>query len=226
MDLVALDIGGTNARFALASVGSGGTIALGEPVTLATSDHVSLATAWEEFARLCARDGRGDLPRAAAIAIAAPVTGQIVRMTNNSWVLDTGALDAQLGLDRVTLINDFGAVAHAVARADEAHLLHLAGPEGALPATGTVSVIGAGTGLGVAHYHRPSAWSLGRASSRSITRWPRSRSAAWRISTTARSGRGGWSAAMRCARRRWTASACRWAAWRAIMRWRMGAARW
>jgi glucokinase len=148
--VVAVDIGGTHARFALASIGAGGAIALGEPVTLKTSDYASLSTAWEDFERRAA----APLPRAAAIAIAGPVTGEIVRMTNNSWVLDTGALDEQLGLDRVTVINDFGAVAHAVARSDAAHLVHLAGPDLPLPATGTVSVIGPGTGLGVAHLRR------------------------------------------------------------------------
>jgi glucokinase len=149
-DLVAIDVGGTHARFALASVGEDGTIALGEPVTLKTSDHVSLQTAWEEFERRV----DGPAPRAAAIAIAGPVTGEIVRMTNNSWVLHTGALDEQLGLDRVTVLNDFGAVAHAVARAPEDQLVHITGPEIPLPERGTVSVIGPGTGLGVAHFLR------------------------------------------------------------------------
>ena len=149
-DLVAIDVGGTHARFALASVGEDGTIALGEPVTLKTSDHVSLQTAWEEFERRV----DGPAPRAAAIAIAGPVTGETVRMTNNSWVLHTGALDEQLGLDRVTVLNDFGAVAHAVARAPADQLVHITGPNLPLPERGTVSVIGPGTGLGVAHFHR------------------------------------------------------------------------
>lgn len=149
-ELVALDIGGTHARFALASVGEDGAITLGEPVTLKTSDYASLQTAWEEFDRRC----DAPIPRAAAIAIAGPVTGGIVRMTNNSWVLNTGALDEQLGLDRVTVLNDFGAVAHAVARAPDEQLVHITGPEMALPERGTISVIGPGTGLGVAHVHR------------------------------------------------------------------------
>jgi glucokinase len=149
-DLVAIDVGGTHARFALATVGGDGTIALGAPVTLKTSDHVSLQTAWEEFERRAA----APVPRAAAIAIAGPVTGEVVRMTNNSWVLHTGALDEQLGLDRVTVLNDFGAVAHAVARAPADQLVHITGPECGLPERGTVSVIGPGTGLGVAHVHR------------------------------------------------------------------------
>jgi len=150
MELVAVDIGGTNARFALASLTADGRIALEEPVTLGTSDFASLQTAWEEFERRIGRQA----PRAAAIAIAGPVNGGTVRMTNNSWVLHTGALDEQLGIDRVTVINDFGAVAHAVARADADQFVHLCGPEGPLPTSGTTSVIGPGTGLGVAHLLR------------------------------------------------------------------------
>ncbi len=149
-DLVAIDVGGTHARFALAAVADDGAISLGEPITLKTSEHASLQTAWEEFERRLA----APVPRAAAIAIAGPVTGEIVRMTNNSWVLHTGALDEQLGLDRVTVLNDFGAVAHAVARAPADQLVHITGPEIPLPERGTVSVIGPGTGLGVAHFHR------------------------------------------------------------------------
>jgi len=147
--LVAVDIGGTNARFAIARV-EDGVISVGEPVTLKTSDHVSLQTAWQAF------EAQADepVPRAAAIAIAAPISGQVIRMTNNSWVLDTAALDRQLELDRVTVLNDFGAVAHAVAQAPAEDFVHIAGPDGPLPTSGTISVVGPGTGLGVAQFHR------------------------------------------------------------------------
>jgi glucokinase len=148
-ELVAVDVGGTHARFARAAV-KNGTITLGEPVTLNTSDYASLQTAWEEFERVT----DGPVPRAASIAIAAPIVGETIRMTNNSWIFRTDAVDEQLGLDAVTLINDFGAVAHAVARTPEPELIHIAGPEIPLPVRGTISVIGPGTGLGVAHFHR------------------------------------------------------------------------
>ena len=150
-ELVALDVGGTHARFALATV-SHDTITLGEPVTLNTSDYASLQTAWEEFEQIM----NGPVPRAASIAIAAPIVGDTIRMTNNSWIFRTDAIDEQLGLDTVTLINDFGAVAHAVAHTPENELVHIAGPDKPLPDRGTVSVIGPGTGLGVAHFHRHS----------------------------------------------------------------------
>jgi len=148
-ELVALDVGGTHARFALASVEADGSISLGEPVTLATADHPDPESAWREFQ---SRVGR--VPSAAAIAIAGPVTGDRVPMTNSRWVLHISAFKDTLGLEAVTVLNDFGAVAHAVARAPEDQLVHVAGPEQALPAQGTVSVIGPGTGLGVAHFHR------------------------------------------------------------------------
>lgn len=149
MNLVAVDIGGTNARFALASIGTDGAISVGEPITLGTSDYVSLQSAWKAFSEKVG----GNVPPAAAIAIAGPVTGQTVRMTNNSWVLNTGALDEQLGIKKVTVLNDFGAVAHAVARAPADQFEHLTGPDQPLPNRGTITVMGPGTGLGIAHLH-------------------------------------------------------------------------
>ncbi|OCC25347.1 glucokinase [Croceicoccus estronivorus] len=149
-ELVALDIGGTHARFALASIARDGAIQLAEPITLKTSDYASLQTAWEQFERQWGKP----VPKAAAIALAGPVTGETVQLTNNSWTIRTGALDDQLGLDQVTVLNDFGAVAHAAARAGNDEFLHLSGPDVPLPATGTITVIGPGTGLGVAHFHR------------------------------------------------------------------------
>lgn len=149
-ELVAVDIGGTHARFALATIGTDGAIELGEPETLHTAHHASLQTAWEEF-----RKRRGELlPPAAAMAIAGPVTGEIIRFTNNPWVIRPALVNEQLGIERFTLVNDFGAVAHAVARAPADQFLHVTGPEGPLPESGTLSVLGPGTGLGVAHLWR------------------------------------------------------------------------
>jgi glucokinase len=149
-ELVAVDIGGTHARFALARIGDDGTIRLGEPETLKTKDYASFQTAWEAFA---ASQG-GRLPAAAAIAIAGPVTGETIKFTNNPWIIRPALIPEKLGATRYTLINDFGAVGHAVARAGPEHFLDLAGPGTPLPAEGTLSVVGPGTGLGVAHVWR------------------------------------------------------------------------
>lgn len=148
--LVTVDIGGTHARFALAEIAADGAITLGEPVTLHTRDHASFQTAWEHFARL---QGAA-LPEKVAIAIAGPVGGEVIRFTNNPWVIRPALIPEKLGTPRYTVINDFGAVGHAVACAGPEHFVHLTGPDLPLPAHGTLSIVGPGTGLGVAHVWR------------------------------------------------------------------------
>jgi glucokinase len=149
-ELVAVDIGGTHARFAIASVDDRGQITLGEPVTLHTSEHGSFQLAWQAFRE---RMG-GSLPPAVSIAIAGPVGGDVIRFTNNPWIIRPALIREKLGVEHYTVVNDFAAVAYAVALAGEDQFLHLAGPEGPLPASGTLSVLGPGTGLGVAHLWR------------------------------------------------------------------------
>ncbi len=143
--IVVVDIGGTHARFALADVAGGQVRALGDVVTLQTADHASFQTAWEAFAEHIGHL----LPKAVGIAVAGPVDGDIIKFTNNPWILQPAQLRAQLQVDALTLVNDFGAVGHAVAQARPEHFLHLCGPEIDLPPTGTISVVGPGTGLGV-----------------------------------------------------------------------------
>ena len=150
IQLVTVDIGGTHARFALAEIAADGAITLGEPITLHTHDHASFQTAWEHFAQLQG----GKLPAAVAIAIAGPVGGEMIRFTNNPWVIRPALIPEKLGAARYTVVNDFGAVGHAVARAGAEFFVHLAGPDQPLPAIGTLSVLGPGTGMGVAHVWR------------------------------------------------------------------------
>mgnify|MGYP000862608833 CR=1 FL=1 len=148
-DIVAIDIGGTHARFALATFGPGGAITLDSEVRLRTSEHDGLEAAWREYAARA-----GPLPPAAGIAIASPVTGDLLKMTNNKWSVRQSQIDALLGIDHHVLLNDFGAVAHAVANLDAQWLDHLCGPPEPLPTNGTISIIGPGTGLGVAQLVR------------------------------------------------------------------------
>ena len=146
MRLVAVDIGGTHARFAIAQAVDGKVASLGEAITLKTADHASFQLAWQEFERLSG----GTLPPAAAIAVAGPVGDDIIHFTNNPWILRPALIPEKLGAGRYVVVNDFAAVAHAVAQADDAHFIHVCGPETALPETGAISVVGPGTGLGVA----------------------------------------------------------------------------
>lgn len=148
--LVAVDIGGTHARFALASVADGRVLFLGEATTLKTAEYANFDMAWEAFGRSTG----APLPRAVAMAIAGPVSGEVNKFTNNPWIIRPALVAEKLAIDGLTLINDFGAVGHAVAQADSPHFDHLCGPDVPLPAEGTISIIGPGTGLGVAHVWR------------------------------------------------------------------------
>ncbi|MFL6735512.1 MAG: glucokinase [Sphingomonas sp.] len=140
------DVGGTHARFALADIESGRVVALGEPVTLKTSDHGSFQLAWQEFGRHAGTD----LPNELAIAFAGPVGGEVLKLTNNPWVIRPGLIKERLGVDRYTIVNDFGAVGYAVATLGDEYFEQLCGPGGPLPDQGVVSIVGPGTGLGVA----------------------------------------------------------------------------
>jgi glucokinase len=150
VELVAVDIGGTHARFAIAEVDHGRVTSLGDATTLRTDSHASLQTAWEAFGEKLGRA----LPRATAIAVACPVTGDLLKLTNNPWIIRPALINDGLRVDRVTLINDFGAVGHAVVSVEPHYLRHLCGPDLPLPKLGVISIIGPGTGLGVAHVLR------------------------------------------------------------------------
>jgi glucokinase len=145
-DIVSCDIGGTHARFALATIHGDGKIDLTEPVTLATGDYATLNDAWQAFA-----ESVGDaLPRDASLALAAPIVGDHIPLTNSPWSIRRSELGAELGIERYTLLNDFAAIGHAVASAPNDLFKHLSGPEIDLPVEGAITIVGPGTGLGVA----------------------------------------------------------------------------
>lgn len=148
--LVTVDIGGTHARFALAEVAEGRVVSLGEPVTMKTAEHASFQTAWEAFDEMIDEP----IPQAVAIAIAGPINAEVIKFTNNPWIIRPALIKEKLKVDAYTLVNDFEAVGHAVAQADVEHFVHLCGPDQPLAETGTISIIGPGTGLGVAHLLR------------------------------------------------------------------------
>lgn len=138
------DIGGTNARFALTDLSDAQPRLLGQR-TLPAADFASLQHAAEAYLAQA-----GATPSQAAIAVASPVTGDSIKLTNRAWSFNRHDLRAALGLESLLLLNDFGAVAWAVPA------LHGTEDGGALygPARdalrGPVTVIGPGTGLGVA----------------------------------------------------------------------------
>ena len=86
--------------------------------------------------------------------VAGPVGGEVIRFTNNPWIIRPSLMQSKLGVEQFTIVNDFAAVAHAVARAPDDQFLHITGPDRRLASEGTISLIGPGTGLGVAHLWR------------------------------------------------------------------------
>ncbi len=148
--IVAVDIGGTNARFSLARVTAGQPPVLGKTVTMKTADHASLVTAWEAFTGELGEE----VPSAASICIAAPLTSDVIKLTNSPWVITQSTLASDLGLDKVMLLNDFGAMAHAVANMSESAFEHVSGPDVPIPEEGVTTVVGPGTGFGVAQLIR------------------------------------------------------------------------
>ncbi|MEE4201465.1 glucokinase [Erythrobacter sp.] len=154
--LAIADIGGTHARFAHAQFGSAGEIELSDPVILETGAYSTFGEAWSAY---CERVPSMHFQQA-AFALAGPAGRGRFKLTNGDWHFDADEMRRDLRLSELLLLNDFAAVAHAVAAlAGGEGLVHIAGPRQPLPRAKTVSVIGPGTGLGVAHFR----WHEGRA---------------------------------------------------------------
>lgn len=150
MQIVTADIGGTHARFAIAELCDGEVTSLSQPVLIKTAAHPCLEDAWHKFAGIHG----GELPEAAAIALACPIGGETLRLSNCDWTIIPSGLDARLGLSRLTLLNDFAAVAHAVATLPPSHIEPLHGPKDHNRPAQVTTILGLGTGLGVAQLLR------------------------------------------------------------------------
>lgn len=134
------DIGGTNARFAWQAAPGASLDAV---TVLPVGDFAQLQDALRHYLDTHAPGPVG----AAAIAIASPVLGDAVRMTNHPWAFSQRALQASLGLQRLRVLNDFTALALALPVLPAGHR-HQIGGQGA-DATAAIGLLGAGTGLGV-----------------------------------------------------------------------------
>lgn len=137
------DIGGTNARFALTDLTSP-NVELHEAQSLRNADFASVQHAVEDYL-----SGIGCKPKHAALAVACPVGQDEIRLTNRAWSFSRRELQRRLGLESLRMINDFGAVAWAVPSLEADGMITLYGDTGA-PLRGPVTVMGPGTGLGVA----------------------------------------------------------------------------
>ena len=138
------DIGGTNARLAI-EIGARQFAAI---TVLPCNAYPGLKDAIVVFLASAAVKAVCDAPiRHAAVAIATPVDGDIVRMTNHHWSFSIEALRAELGLQTLQVVNDFTALAMALPHLSTDQKLKIGSGIGQ---TGhTIGLVGAGTGLGV-----------------------------------------------------------------------------
>jgi len=155
--ILAGDIGGTKARFALFDD-------VDAPPRIERRYACAEFPAFEPLIARFLAEARATLGGAAALeaacfGVAGPVQGSRVRITNLPWVIDAQALAAVLGVARLRLLNDFAAAGHGIdSLAPDAFATLQAGE----PREGAPRVIlGAGTGLGIAYLlhtaagHRP-----------------------------------------------------------------------
>jgi glucokinase len=141
-DCIVGDIGGSTARFALAER-SCGRVLLRHVTTQPCADYGGLAEALDAFLA-----GLGPArPSAAAVAIAGPVVGDMVDLTNHPWSFSIEATRRRLGLARFTVINDFTAIALSLPMLAAADLVPVGG--GRRETGKPMAAIGPGTGLGV-----------------------------------------------------------------------------
>jgi glucokinase len=139
------DIGGTNARFALATPDRPGFH------TVLELQCADFATA-DDGIKHYLRETRAGAPEAVCLAAAGPVVDEHVRITNNHWDISAAETRADFGIEAVRLINDFAAIAYSIPFLGEDDSLTI-GPhdQRRLPLERfNVAILGPGTGLGVA----------------------------------------------------------------------------
>ncbi|SDD40366.1 glucokinase [Massilia sp. PDC64] len=141
------DIGGTNARFALQAQGGG----FADIEVLACRDYDRVNDAIAAYlARAAARGLATDGIRHAAIAIANPVEGDVVSMTNHHWRFSIAGLREACGLHTLLVVNDFAALAQALPHLDAAGRQRIGGTDTTAVEGRPIGLVGPGTGLGVA----------------------------------------------------------------------------
>lgn len=144
--IIAGDIGGTKTILRLVEVrgedNSFQTLAEDNYVSADYPDLVPMVKAfWEN-------SGEQSLPKKACFAIAGPVLNNTSNLTNLNWHLDSKKLAQDLGIDSVTLINDFAAVSYGILGLSSGDIKTLQG--GNPQVNSPIGILGAGTGLGEA----------------------------------------------------------------------------
>jgi glucokinase len=137
--ILVADIGGTKTRLALSRGGRLGKIR--------SLFNDGVADLQELLARELAAAGK-KRPTIAALAVAAPIDGDRVALTNRAWSFSQSKLKRALKLKRLIVVNDFAAVAHALPVLKAKDLVRIGGGKG--KKDGNLVACGPGTGFGVA----------------------------------------------------------------------------
>jgi glucokinase len=134
------DIGATNARFALVQADGSMT----SPRVYALNDYPSISHAIDAY---LAEESPPVRPEQAVLAVAPPITGDQVTLTNHTWTFSIEALRRHVGLRRLRVINDFAANALAIPHLGESDRVQIGA--GSPVSDAPIALIGPGTGLGV-----------------------------------------------------------------------------
>jgi glucokinase len=137
--VVAGDIGGTNARFAIIE---------GDKILFEKHYPSKDFNKFKDVFAVFVKDMPGQVPSCACLAVAGVVEGNRVEATNIPWTIDGHDLKECFGLETLHLINDFEAAAWGITVLDKDHLVQIGG--GKPISDGPKAILGAGTGLGQA----------------------------------------------------------------------------
>ncbi len=139
------DIGGTNARFALATPDRPGFHGV---IELRCEDFASADDAISHYLTVT----NAKTPDAVCLAAAGPVIDEAVKITNNHWDISAAETRKDFGIDAVRLINDFTAIAYSIPLLTEAEVRSIGPDDRQVLPKGNfdVAILGPGTGLGVA----------------------------------------------------------------------------
>jgi glucokinase len=140
------DIGGTNTRYALVTGYNvqTGEYEINQSRVFLSADHDSFALSLETYLETIT----GERPKNACLAIAGPVSGDVVELTNLQWQFSIRQLKKRYGFDCLLVINDFAALAYGVPHLPAASLFTI--KPGVIDDQSAKVIVGPGTGLGVA----------------------------------------------------------------------------
>ncbi len=142
--ILVADIGGTNARLAIADLSDTNEgPALNNFQVFSSAENKDLDTILTSY--FSSLDGPA--PRHACLAVAGPIVGETAHITNLGWHLDRAQIASKFNLQDLKLVNDFAALARAAPALGPSDLINIqANPA----AQGPISVMGPGTGFGLA----------------------------------------------------------------------------